>query len=82
MTLNPNSNPWRIEREGMDVKALLIDLDERRRCIKEHAWNEGSWDAVWDEACAMGPLIRRLMSDVNQWYCQVTALIEAQNAEG
>ena len=81
MTLNPNSNPWKTEREGLDVKALLLDLEDRRKLIKEQAFHEGSWDAVFDEACAMGPLIRRLMVDVSQWYCRVIAVIEAANEE-
>ena len=79
--LNPNSNPWRAERKGLDIKSVLAELEDRRQVIKEHGWNEGSFDAVWDEACKMGPLIRQLQREIGAWYCQVMAVIEAYNAE-
>ena len=81
MALHPNSHPWRLEREALDVRALMVELEDRRLVIKEHSFHEGSWDAVFDESVAMGPLIRKLEREWGQWYCKVQALIEASNAE-
>jgi len=79
MSLNANSNPWKVEREGLDIKALLAELEDRRYCIKMQSFHEGSWDAVFDEACRMGPVIRKLQVEIGRWYCAVQAVIEAAN---
>jgi len=43
------------------------------------SFHEGSWDAVFDEACLMGPVIRKLQVEIGRWYCAVQAVIEAAN---
>ena len=78
MTPDRNSQPWRVERESLDVRALMVELEDRRRVIKEHAFHEASWDAVFDEACAIGPLLRKLEREWAAWYCQIQALIDAE----
>lgn len=75
--LGPNHTAWNVEREGLDVLALLVELEDRQRVVLEQSFHEGSWDAVFDEARHMGALIRVIKRDVQQWYCKVVALIEA-----
>ena len=77
MGLNPNSNPWRVERESLDVRALLAELEDRRYVIQIQSFHEASWDAVFDEAIAMGRLLRKLEREWAHWYCKVQAVIEA-----
>ena len=58
--LHANSHPWRAEREGFDLLMALAAIEDHRQVIKVQAFHEGSWDAVFDEACAMGPLLRQI----------------------
>ena len=47
------SNAWNRVRDLEDVQALLERVDERRRVIRVQAWNEGSYDAIYEEATRM-----------------------------
>ena len=77
--MNSNSQPWRVERKALDVRALMVELEGQRRVIKTQSWNEGSWDAVFKEACAMGPLLRELEREWAIWYDRVRALLDADD---
>ena len=81
MALNPNSRYWRAEREGLDILALLVELEDRQKMILTQAFHEGSWDVVFDEARLMGPVLRRLKRDAQSWYCRIVALVEEQSSE-
>lgn len=81
MTLHQSSPPWKVERNALDVRALMVELEERRLVIKEHGLHEGSYDAVFNEACAMGPLLRRLEREWASWYCKVQALLDADASD-
>ena len=82
MTLNANSNLWRAERTTLDLIALLTDIEDRRMVIVEQSFHEGSWDAVFDEACGMGNLVNELKQELQTTYCEVVSLIKRMNREG
>ena len=77
----PNSSMWSTERQGLDVRALLAELEDRRSVIKLQAFHEGSWDGVFDEACAVGPVIRKMSAEWGEWYCRLQQILQehAQN---
>lgn len=83
MPLHANSHPWRAEREGLDILAHYTHLEDRLKMILFHAFENTpeSCSAIFDEARAMGPVLRTLKRDAQSWYCHVTQVIEAYNAE-
>jgi hypothetical protein len=44
---------WDRVRSLETLLALLSCIEDRRRVIRTHAWREGSWQQVFEEATAM-----------------------------
>jgi hypothetical protein len=47
------SREWQRVRDLENALALLDRVDERRRVIRQQAWGEGSFDAIYEEATVM-----------------------------
>jgi len=59
-----SSKQWQDIRELETLLALLSSLEHHRAVIEVQAFNEGSWDAVYDEALAMEPELARLRREL------------------
>lgn len=57
---NSRGEAWARVRQVEDVMAVVARIDERRRVMRVHAWREGSWDVVFQEATDMQADIMRL----------------------
>ncbi len=74
----PNSRPYRVRRSLEDMLALLVAIEDHQRCIFEHAFHEGSWDAVFDEARNQGQTIRQLGEFLRRSWCEIQQVIDGQ----
>jgi uncharacterized protein (UPF0335 family) len=52
--LSSRDEAWDRVRSLETLLALLSVIEDRRRVIRAHAWREGSWQQVFEEATAMG----------------------------
>ena len=66
----PSRDPaWQRIRDLEDALALLDRVDERRRVIRRQAWNDGSHDAIYQEATAMTTDLARLKATLSErWH--------------
>ena len=67
---------YRNRNHTEDLIALILGIENRRRCILRHAWEEVGWDAVFDEARLMAPEVDRLLRLVQHAWCDIQAQIE------
>ena len=75
--MNSHDPRWKDVTEAEHILFLLGDLDERRRVVRAQSWNEGSFDAIFDETSAMRPIIAELRERVGAVY--VALLEKARN---
>ena len=68
---------WERVRGLENVMALLDGVDERRRVIREQAWHEGSFDAIFEEATAMRDDLAQLKRQLSERW--ETLIGEAQS---
>jgi len=73
----PNSAIYRNRANVEDMLALVLGIEDRRRCIFRHAWEEVGWDAVFDEARLMQRDVDKLLRVVQSCWCEIQAQIEA-----
>lgn len=72
----PNSAIYRARANTEDMIGLILGIEDRRRCILRHAWEEVGWDAVFDEARLMQRDVDRLLRVVQSCWCEIQAQIE------
>ena len=68
---------WERVRSLENLLALLDGVDERRRVIREQAWHEGSFDAIFEEATAMRDDLTQLKRQLSERW--ETLMGEAQS---
>ena len=44
------NDKWQRETECLDAIALVVGILDHINCITLHAWNETSYNRIWDEA--------------------------------
>ena len=71
---------WERVRGLENLLALLDGVDERRRVIREQAWHEGSFDAIFEEATAMRDDLARLKAQLSERW--ETLMGEARGEQG
>jgi hypothetical protein len=71
---------WERVRGLENLLALLDGIDERRRVIREQAWHEGSFDAIFEEATAMRDDLARLKAQLSERW--ETLMEEARGEQG
>lgn len=79
--MHSSNNLWQAERDILDMRALLIEVDDRRRVILEQSFHEASWDAVFDEARLMAQPLDTLRRELQTRYCEIVSLIRSMNGE-
>ena len=54
------SDKWKRETETLDAIALIVGISDHINCITLHAWNETSFNRIWDEATDCQDKVRDL----------------------
>ena len=58
----PNGPEWSRIRSLEDVLGLLALVEDRLKAIRIQAWNEGSWDRVFEDAITAQAELERLQA--------------------
>jgi len=72
----PNSTPYLYLRKTEDLLALAADIEDHRQTIFTHAFQETSWDAVYDEAFEMGIRLELLMREIRTAWHDIREFVE------
>jgi len=62
------------------MKALLAEIEDRRRAIFLQSFHESDWDAVFDEARFMGASVEALKAELDCTWEELTALMRRDDA--
>ena len=77
----PRSPIYETRGKLEDVMALLGSCQERQRTILIHALQNTDFQVIFDEAAALAGELTRARRILSGKWCQIQALIEANNAE-
>jgi len=72
----PNSKIYRNRAKLEDMLALLVEAEERRKCIFVHAFHESDWNTVFDEARFQGQALSRLADIMRRSWCDIQGMID------